>query len=229
MNRKNEFDAMIQELNRPVAKLEATVDRALKKLKTTIKVSVSVVFAICIGLYIIPQSNEQPVESPLVITAKAIGVDGQPYTANLTLGKQIQLSPADFPFFDGYECYAFDLTLIDGTYLQLSAVDKNWEVVLDTSIHYSGELFPRIYWALTEGDDIEVIYTDLEGNVWEEFLNGTTPPDLKGRSLLWRVNDDNMNRCIIRCFDENFSLIVSYYLKISETDGQYYAEIVKIS
>lgn len=227
MNRKNEFDAMIRELNQPVTKLDATVDRALKKLKTTIKVSLSVVFAICIGLCIIPQAKEQPVESPLVITAKAIGIDGQPYTANLTLGEQIQLSPADFPF-DGYECYAFDLTLMDGTYLQLSAVDENWEVVLDTSIHYSGESISRIYWALTEGNDIAVISTDLQGNVLEAYKNGTAPPRMKGSSMLWRVNNDNMNRCIIRCFNENFSLIVSYYLQITEVDGLYYAQIVKI-
>ena len=46
--------------------------------------------------------------------------------------------------------------------------------------------------------------------------------------MIWRVNDDGRNRCIIDCFNEDFNRVVSYYLEITERDGLFYAEIVKI-
>ena len=228
MNRNAEFEAMLEELNRLAPGLETTLDRAHRRWRRTIKVWIAVSVAICVVLCIVPLWNSQPSDIPLVIKAYAIDMDGQSYTVNLSLGERIQLSSATFHFEGNYEYCAFDLSLMDGLYLQLSAVDENWELILDKRIHVMNEVVSPPYWALTEGTDIAVISTDLEGNVFQEYIDGSKEPRMKGSSLIWRVNNDDMNRCIIDCFDENFSRIVSYYLEISENNGIYFAEIVKM-
>lgn len=183
---------------------------------------------ICLLGALVPMWRNQPMNNPLVITAKAVSVEGQPYTAQLSLGDRIQLVETEFIFEGDNKYYTFDLTLVDGMYLQLSAVDDQWNLKLDKGVHYSGEDNVLPYWALTKGNEIAVISTDLDGKVLEAYVNGTAQPRMKGKSMIWRVNEDGMTRCIIDCFDENFSRVASYHLEIVQINDNYYAEIVTI-
>lgn len=189
---------------------------------------VAACLVICLLAALIPISRNQTIENPLVIKAKAVSVEGAPYTAQLSLGDRIQLVETEF-FVEGDNTYyAFDLTLVDGMYLQLSAVDDQWNLILDKSIHYSGEETVLPYWALTEGNEIATISTDFDGKVLEAYVNGTAQPRMKGKSMIWKVNEDGMTRCIIDCFDKNFDRVVSYHLEIVQINDNYYAEIVTI-
>ena len=183
---------------------------------------------ICLLGALVPMWRNQPMNNPLVITAKAVSVEGQPYTAQLSLGDRIQLVETEFIFEGDNKYYTFDLTLVDGMYLQLSAVDDQWNLKLDKGVHYSGEDNVLPYWALTKGNEIAVISTDFDGKVLEAYVNGTAQPRMKGKSMIWRVNEDGMTRCIIDCFDENFSRVASYHLEIVQINDNYYAEIVTI-
>jgi len=193
---------------------------------------VAACLVICLFAALITIDGKQTIDNPLIIKAHAVSVDGQPYIAQLSLNERIQLVETEF-FFEGenkYEnkYYAFDLTLAEGMYLHLAAVDDQWNPILDKSIHYGDEEANLPCWALKEGNDIAVIGTDLEGNVLDAYVNGTAQPRMKDKSMIWRVNNEGMNRCIIDCFDEDFNCVVSYYLEITECDGLFYAEIVKI-
>ena len=189
---------------------------------------VAACLVICLLGALVPMRGNQPIDNPLVITAKAVSVEGQPYTAQLTLGDRIQLVETEFFFEGDHKYYAFDLTLVDGMYLQLSAVDEQWNVILDKSIHYGDKEAKLPCWALTKGSEIAVIGTDLDGNVLDAYVNGTAQPRMKGKSMIWRVNDEGMTRCIINCFDKDFACVVSYHLEIIQVDDDYYAEIVTI-
>ena len=183
---------------------------------------------ICLLGALVPMWRNQPINNPLVITAKAVSVEGQPYTAQLSLGDRIQLVETEFIFEGDNKYYTFDLTLVDGMYLQLSAVDDQWNLKLDKGVHYSGEDNVLPYWALTKGNEIAVISTDLDGKVLEAYVNGTAQPRMKGKSMIWRVNEDGMTRCIIDCFNQNFDRVASYYLEIVHINDDYYADIVAI-
>lgn len=186
----------------------------------------------CVALLLVVRSaplwNEQPVNNPLIIKAYAVDINNQEFATNLSLGERIQLSPTEFYFEGDYEYFSFDLSLMDGLYLQLSSVDENWDLILDKGIHGSDEEIVPPYWALTEGNEIAIISTDLQGNVFQSYKDGSEQPRMKGNAMIWRVNNDGVNRCIIECFDNNFNRIVSYHLEITESNGLYYAEIVKI-
>lgn len=183
---------------------------------------------ICLLGALVSMVGNKPIDNPLVITAKAVSVEGQPYTAQLALGDRIQLVETEFFFEGDNKYYSFDLTLVDGMYLQLSAVDDQWNVILDKNIHYSGEETELPYWALTEGNEIATISTDLDGKVLDAYENGSALPRMHGNSMIWRVNEDSMTRCIIDCFDKNFDRVVSYHLEIVQINGSYFAEIVTI-
>ena len=183
---------------------------------------------ICLLGALFPMWGNQSIDNPLVITAKAVSVEGQPYTAQLALGDRIQLVETEFFFEGDNKYYAFDLTLVDGMYLQLSAVDDQWNLILDRSIHSGDEEANLPCWALTEGNDIAVIGTDLDGKVLDAYINGTAQPRMKSKSMIWRVNDEGMNRCIINCFDEDFACVASYHLEIVQFNDAYFAEIVTI-
>lgn len=192
------------------------------------KALVAACLVICILAALVPMRANQPIDNPLVIRAKAVSAEGQPYTAQLSLGDRIQLVETEFFFEGDNKYYAFDLTLVDGMYLQLSAVDDQWDLILDKSIHYSEEETVVPYWALTKGDEIAIISTDLDGKVLDAYVNGSAQPRMKGNSMIWRVNEDGMTRCIIDCFDKNFTRVVSYHLEIVQIDNSYYAEIVSM-
>lgn len=190
-----------------------------------------VAIAACICLLLTATFNLIPmkktIDNPLIITAYAAGLDGSSIPTNLAIGERIQLSSSNFYLDDYYKWFAFDLTLVEGMYLQLSSVDENWNLILDKEIHYSGDIPKTPYWALTEGSDIAIIGTDLNGDVLQAYKDGTAKPRFKDNSMLWRPNDEGINRCIIQCFDSQFKRVVSYYLEITEDSGVYFAEIIK--
>lgn len=211
---------------------EAAITASTRKNTTRVfgwKSIVAACLVICIIASVVQYMGHLPIENPLVIKAHAVSVDGQPYTAQLSLGERIQLIETEFFFEGDNKYYAFDLTLVDGMYLQLSAVNDQWNVILDKSIHYSGEETTLPYWALTEGYEIATVSTDAEGNVLEAYVNGSVQPQMKGRSMIWRVNTDDMNRCIIDCFNKDFERVASYHLVIVQINDSYYAEIVNIA
>lgn len=189
---------------------------------------VAACLVICIIASVVHYMGHLPIENPLVITAHAVSVDGKPYTAQLSLGERIQLVETEFYFEGDNKYYAFDLSLVDGMYLQLSAVDDQWNVILDKSIHYSDEATALPYWALTEGNEIATVSTDADGKVLEAYINGSATPRMKGKSMIWRVNKDGMSRCIIDCFDADFDRVASYYLEIVQIDNSIFAEIKNI-
>ena len=209
-------------------------DARIPKKKNTKKAwvkwgTIAACFILILTMLVAPLTNQHTINNPLVIKAYAIGADDQSVTVSLSLGERIQLSPTAFSFGtdDDNEYFAFNLLLVDGMYLQLVSVDENWEWILDKSIHYGDET-TLPYWALTEGNEIALISTDVEGNVNQAYKDGTAQPRMKGNEMIWRVNDDGRNRCIISCFNKDFNRVVSYYLEITECDGLFYAEIVKI-
>lgn len=229
MNNEIVFGAIGNLSDDLVADAEITEPPAKKLiLRNNWKPLVAACLVICLLGTVVPMLGNQPVDNPLVITAKAVSVEGQPYTAQLTLGDRIQLVETEFFFEGDYKYYAFDLTLVDGMYLQLSAVDDQWNLILDKNIHYSGEETIVPYWALTKGSEIATISTDLDGNVLEAYVNGTAQPRMKGKSMIWRVNEDGMTHCIIDCFDGSFTRVASYHLEIVQINDNYYAEIVTI-
>lgn len=229
MNRKKEYISMIQEMDKLVPDLETTLNRAIKKKEKKDK-RIRLFATVTIAFFLlVSTTSEHSTENPLVITVQAVSNDGKSITTNLSLGEQVQLSPVEFYYDGSLACYTFDLSLVEGMYLQLSAVDENWELILDKEVHSSGETTTPPYWALTDGDDIAIVSTDLEGNVFQSYKDGVEYPRFKGSSMIWRPNDDGANRCIIDCFDEQFNRVVSYFLEITQVDGVYYAEIVKIT
>lgn len=230
MNRNDEYTAMIEELNQPFSGLDATYERASKRLKRRINAWLSITITICIILCILPYIESQPAEHPLVIKAHAIDMDGHEYIATLSLSERVQLSPASSYLIGDYECYAFDLSLIGAKYLSIYIVGEDWIFYPDTSVHYyAGEEDLEIpYWAYSEGDELSFIIGDIDKKAPEGYKDGTLKPFKKGSSLIWRVNSDNMTRCVIDCYDADFNFICTYRLQIIESDEVYYAEIADI-
>lgn len=229
MNSENLFNALGKLSDDLVAEAAITAN-ARKNTTQTVrwKITIAACLVICIIASVVQYMGYLPIENPLVIKAHAVSINGQPYTAQLSLGERIQLVETEFFFEGDNKYYAFDLTLVNGMYLQLSAVDDQWNVILDKSIHYSDEETPLPYWALSEGNEIATISTDSDGKVLEAYTNGSAKPRMKGKSMIWRVNKDGMSRCIIDCFDADFVRVASYYLEIVQIDNSIYAEIVSI-
>lgn len=231
MNRQAEFEAMINESSHFPQILETTFDRALKKRSRRRVWFVLTFFTmvLCFILTVPQLKADTSINNPLVVIAHAVDVDGANYMTALTLGEKIPLAPAVFPHENFKECYAFDLSLVDGVYLQLSSVDQNWNLVLDKEIHSSEDVSNFPYWALVEGSEISVISTDLSGNVLQGYKDGSLLPRMKGNSMIWRPNNAGVNRCIIDCYDTQFIHLRSYYIEITKADNVYYAEVVKIA
>lgn len=174
---------------------------------------------------IVPLFISEPRINPLVITVYARAEDGSISSTELKLGEKVKLYPATSPHTDSFNGYAFDLTLLGAKYVSPCAVDENWEPKLypGWSYQYTDDDF---HWALTEGSEILVVQVDKNGKVIQsDYISGPKP---HGSAIIWRPNDDGLNRNIIRAYDDNFQLIATYYLEITEVNGDYYAEIVKI-
>jgi len=169
-----------------------------------------------------------PTGNPLVISVYAKSEDGTIIPTALNVGEKVKMHPASSTQLEDFDGYAINLTVFDDQYVYLRCVDKNWntlrfptnEIYPDTKIEFN--------WAATEGDDIWVIHLDLDGKVIPPGVDELMSPKRKGSDFIWRPNDKDMNRAIIGVFDEAYELLVVYYLEITEENGDYYAEVVKI-
>ena len=183
-------------------------------------------FLIAISAVITPlfggNNPDRPSGNPLVITVYARTADGSLIPTALKVGEKTKLYPATSPYADDFDGYAFDLTLLGAKYVSPCAVDENWEPKL-----YPGDSSQYdFHWSFTEGDDIIVVWPDQNGKII--LSDDLMQPKPHGSAILWRPNDDGLSRSTIGVYNAEFELLATYYLEISEADGSYYAEIVKI-
>lgn len=167
--------------------------------------------------------------NPLVITVYAKSEDGTIVPTALKLGEKVKMYPQKSNWMDDFEGYAINLTVLDAKYVTSLAVDENWE-----TIRYPGDSTQYNFdedcnWALSQGDDIWWVHLDQDGKVIPPGADELLSPKLRGSEVLWRPNTKGHNRSIIGVFDEDFKLLTVYYLEITEENGEYYAEVVKIT
>lgn len=167
--------------------------------------------------------------NPLVITVYAKSEDGTIVPTALKLGEKVKMYPQKSNWMDDFEGYAINLTVLEAKYVTSLAVDENWE-----TIRYPGDSTRYNFdedcnWALSQGDDIWWVHLDQDGKVIPPGADELLSPKLRGSEVLWRPNTKGHNRSIIGVFDEDFKLLTVYYLEITEENGEYYAEVVKIT
>ena len=183
---------------------------------------------LCLVVALLPMfGNEQSASlNPLVITVYAKGEDGTLIPTTLKVGEKVKMYPATSPHAENFDGYAFDLTLLDAKYISPSVVTEDWEPKLYTGDYqYTDDDF---HWALTAGDDIYVVHTWPDGSAVRPGEHENGDPVLHGSAIIWRPNDDGLDRNIISVYNDDFELICKYYLEITKNNGDYYAEIVKI-
>lgn len=223
MNRMEEYQALLDGMTAP-AELEATVSRAAQRKRKKSRAVITALAVACLLFGVLPFLNREQAVSPLIITVYSYDENGDMISTELKLGEKVKLYPAVSTEKENFFGRAFDLTLLEGMYLHISVADENWIPVLHMGEGDDGD----IHWSLTEGNEISVIIADEYGNVYQSYKDGTEEPSQHGRALIWRPNDDGMDRCIIECFDRNFNRIVSYCLEITKAGRDYWAEIVGI-
>lgn len=222
MNRMEEYQALLDEIDVP-GELESTANRAIERRKKRNRRILTAVAAVCLLFGAVPFFNRKPAVSPLVITVYSYGEDGDMISKKLELGEKVRLHPATSPHTENFHGYAFDLTLLGSMYVSSCVVDENWEYPYRGGVNYTVDDF---HWALTKGNDIITVYEDDDGNIiQDDELLGPKP---HGSEIIWRPNDDGLNRLIIKTYDRNLRLTATCYLEITEMDGDYYAEIVKL-
>ena len=170
-------------------------------------------------------NGDTPFINPLVITVYAADENGGSIPTVLNVGEKVKLYPAMSPYAEDFNGFAFDLTLLDAKYVCPIAVTDDWSAKLYSgdSIEYTG-----VHWSLTEGDEIYVVRMYEDGTVVRPGEHEFGDPKPHGSEIVWRPNNEGLNRTIINVFDENFELMAQYYLEITEMNGDFYAEIVKI-
>ena len=166
--------------------------------------------------------------NPLVISVYAQSEDGTIVPTALNLREKVKMHPASSTQLEDFDGYAINLTLFDAKYVYLRCVDKNWNTLLFPTDEIYADTKLEYHWAATEGDDIWIVHLDSEGKVIPPEADNLLTPKLKGSNFIWRPNDKDMNRAIIGVFDEDYELLTVYYLEITEENGDYYAEVVKI-
>lgn len=192
--------------------------------KWAVAACLCLVFAITIQ--ILPQFNNGSIANPLVITVYACDETGNLIPTALSVGEKVKLSPAKSSYTENFNGYAFELTLLGAKYVSVCATDENWNPKLypGWSYEYTESDFN---WSLTEGDEIIIVWPDKNGNIIRaDELMGPKP---HGSEIIWRPNNVGLNRTIIGIYDDDFELLVTYYLEILEMEEDYYAEIVKVN
>lgn len=173
--------------------------------------------------------NNQGVNSnPLVITVYARDAEGSLIPTELKVGEKVKLSPATSPYAENFDGYAFDLTLLRAKYVCTCAVDENWMpkiYISDGNRQYTSDDF---HWSFTEGDAIRVVAVDKNGDVVSMDEGEQPYIRFHGPSIIWRPNDDGMNRSTISVYSNDFEWIATYYLEITVENSDYFAEVVKI-
>lgn len=173
--------------------------------------------------------SEQGVNSnPLVITVYARDAEGSLIPTELKVGEKVKLFPATSPYAENFDGYAFDLTLLRAEYVSTCAVDENWMPKLYISDGNRQYISDDFYWSFTEGDAIRVVAVDKNGDVVSTAEGEQPYIRFHGPSIIWRPNDNGMNRSTISVYNNDFKWIATYYLEITEENGNYYAEVVKI-
>lgn len=222
MNRMEEYQALLDGMTAP-AELEATVSRAAQRKRKKNRAVITALAVACLLFGVLPFLNREQAVSPLIITVYSYGEDGDMISKKLELGEKVKLYPAVAPYGPQFSGYAFDLTLLGSRYVYPCAVDENWEPKLYKGSGYTSDDF---HWSLSEGNDIIIVRLDKNGDVVREGEYGGPKP--YGSEIIWRPNDDGLSRTILKTYDSSFRLTATYYLEITDIDGDYYAEIVKI-
>jgi len=166
--------------------------------------------------------------NPLVITVYAQSEDGSIVPTALKVGEKVKMYPKSSAQWEDFEGYAINLTLLEAKYVYLRAVDENWKSIRYPGDNYLYNFAEDVNWAMTEGSDIWVVHLDLDGKIIPPNGNELGSPKLKGSEIIWRPNNDGHNREIIGVFGEDYELLAVYFLEITEENGDYYAEVVKI-
>ena len=231
----NDFIKVVSKIEITKEQKELINEKA--KSKRSKKGYIAVAAMVCVILLILFPftKNDEVNKNALIITVSAAGENGERIEKNLKLGEKIELYEDKKTWEGMYEGYAFDLTLAEGKYLGLAALDENlefWrypsvEVLIDGEIWYEPLPDVEIFWALTPGEDIEVIGADLSEKQIKEYKEGKWEPRKHGKSLIWVPNDE-MTHDLIVCYDENYNVIAEYILEMSEENGKYYAEIISV-
>lgn len=172
-----------------------------------------------------PSTQQQGI--PLVVSVYAEGVNGEKLYTTLELNKKVKLYPAVSSYDDEFTGFAFDMTLLPGMHVALAVVDKDGRVL--TNEEACGEEYDKIRWAMTGGDDISYIMPYRDESVPEEYKNGTDLPKKKGKSVIWIPNEEGNNYVRLGCYNAEFERVVTFYLEMSEENGDYYAEIIRMN
>ena len=167
--------------------------------------------------------------NPLVITVYAKSEDGTIVPTALKLGEKVKMYPQKSNWMDDFEGYAINLTVLEAKYVTSLAVDENWETIRYPGDSTQYDFDEDCNWALSQGDDIWWVWLDQDGKVIPPGVDELLSPKLKGSEILWRPNTKGHNRSIIGVFDEEYDLLAVYYLEITEENGDYCAEVVKIT
>lgn len=229
-------------LNNTISKIKITENQKEEILqkansKKSKKGYIPAIAIVCILLLVLFPftKSDKANKNSLIITVSAAGENGEKIEKALKLGEKIELYEDKKTWEGSYEGFAFDLTLTEGKYLGLAALDKNleiWrypsrEVLIDGEIWYEPLPDVEIFWAATPGDEIEVIGVNLTKQNIEDYKSGKFEPWKHGKSLIWVPNDE-MIYDLIQCYDENYNVIAEYIIKMSEENGKYYAEIISV-
>ena len=193
---------------------------------------VAVAACICLVITVFPLlgNQENGVNlNPLVISVYAQGADGKIVPTALKLGEKVKMYPQKSNWMDDFEGYAINLTVLDAKYVTARAVDENWKTIRYPGDSTQYDFDEDCNWALSQGDDIWWVWLDDDGKVIPPGVDELLSPKLKGSEILWRPNTKGHNRELIGVFDEEYDLLAVYYLQITEENGEYYAEVVKIA
>lgn len=172
-----------------------------------------------------PSTQQQGI--PLTIKVYAEDANGEKLYTTLELNKKVKLYPAVSSYDDEFTGFAFDMTLLPGMHVALAVVDKDGRVL--TNEEACGEEYDKIRWAMTEGEDVSYIMPYRDESVPDEYKNGTDLPKKKGKSVIWIPNEEGNNYVRLGCYNAEFERVVTFYLEMSEENGDYYAEIIRMN
>lgn len=172
-----------------------------------------------------PSTQQQGI--PLTIKVYAEDANGEKLYTTLELNQKVRLYPAVSSYDDEFTGFAFDMTLLPGMHVAIAVVDEDGRVL--TNEEACGEEYDKIRWAMTGGDDVSYIMPYRDESVPEGYKNGTDLPKKKGKSVIWIPNEEGNNYVRLSCYNAEFERVVTFYLEMSEENGDYYAEIIRMN
>lgn len=166
-------------------------------------------------------------DMPLTIRVYAEDTNGEKIYTVLELNQKVKLFAKVSSYDDEFAGFAFDMTLLPEMYVSIAVVDKDGTAL--TNQEACGEDYSKIRWALTEGDDVSEIYTFADESVPVGYKDRTDIPKKRGKSIIWMPNEEGNNYVRLGCYNAEFERVVTFYLEMSEEDGDYFAEIIRIN